>query len=378
MNNEIAAICLALMQSSSAVHAASQPGTVPAETSIEATRQELDEFLLAKVASGRFSGSVLVAKDGQVLLSKGYGYANVELGVPNTTKTKFRLGSITKQFTATLVMQLRERNLLALQDSLCKYLSPCPEAWKPVTLHHLLSHTSGISGYGDPPTDTAVIPPWTAEHIARRFRDTPLEFPPGTQSKYSDWAYCLLGMVIERVTGEHYEQVLQESIFAPLGMKDSGYDHSESIVQNRAAGYHLEAARLENAPYINMAGPYSAGALYSTVEDLYKWDQALYGSAVLPAPALQLMWTPFLGGYGYGWLVSDPGASSDPVPFWAVPGKYEVAHPGEINGFSAEIQRFPRDRAVVIVLSNIDNLPKMVGSSLARMLFGEKIEPKGD
>ena len=123
---------------------------------------------------------------------------------------------------------------------------------------------------------------------------------------------------------------MREEVFAPLGMNDSGYDHSAPNIRNRAAGYHLEGTKLENADYINMAGPYSAGALYSTVEDLYKWDQALYGSTVLSTPALQLMWTPVLNGYGYGWFISDPSQTSGPAPFWAVPDKYEVAHDGKI------------------------------------------------
>jgi CubicO group peptidase (beta-lactamase class C family) len=167
--------------------------------------------------------------------AKGYGYANAEWKTPNTLQTKFRVGSLTKQFTATAIMQLRERGLLSLQDSICKYLQPCVEAWKPVTLHHLLSHTSGIAGYREmPDPKTRTIPPWTAHQIAAQFQNAPLDFAPGARWQYSDWSYCLLGLVIENVTGKSYAQVLREQIFEPLGMHDTGYDRAQTILEQRA------------------------------------------------------------------------------------------------------------------------------------------------
>ena len=265
--------------------------------------RQLDGYMQTQVNRNHFTGTVLVARNGEVLLAKGYGYANAEWKTPNTLQTEFRIGSLTKQFTATAIMQLREQGLLSLQDSLCKYLQPCARAWQPVTLHHLLSHTSGVPGYGTlPDPQTHTIPPWTAQQIAAQFRDTPLEFAPGTQWKYSDWGYCLLGLVIESVTGKPYAQVLREQIFEPLDMDDTGYDQAETIVERRAAGYRLAGGKLENAAPVNMAGPYSAGALYSTAEDLYKWDRALYTEAILPRSALELMWTEVSSNYGYGWM----------------------------------------------------------------------------
>ena len=217
---------------------------------------QLDSYMQRQVKLNHFTGTVLVGRNGKFLLAKGYGYANAKLETPNALQTKFRVGSLTKQFTATAIMQLREKGLVSLQDSICRFLQPCVAPWKPVTLHHLLSHTSGIAGYGampDPKTHT--IPPWTASQIAAQFRDAPLEFEPGTQWKYSDWGYCLLGLVIERVTGKPYAQVLREQIFEPLGMHDTGYDQPDTTLQRSATGYRLVDGNLEDAEYINMAGP---------------------------------------------------------------------------------------------------------------------------
>lgn len=208
--------------------------------------RQLDSYMQVQVNRNHFTGTVLVAQDGNVLLAKGYGYANAEWETPNTLQAKFRLGSLTKQFTATAIMQLRDKGLLTLQDSICNYLRPCIAAWQPVTLHHLLSHTSGIAGYGEmPDPQTHTIPPWTANQIATQFRDKPLDFAPGTRWQYSDWGYCLLGLVIESVTGKRYAQVLREQIFEPLGMHDTGYDQAETILEQRAAGYRLVGGQLE-------------------------------------------------------------------------------------------------------------------------------------
>jgi CubicO group peptidase (beta-lactamase class C family) len=330
---------------------------------------QLDGYMQRQVKRNHFTGTVLVAQNGKFLLAKGYGSANAQLETPNTLQTKFRLGSLTKPFTATAIMQLREKGLVSLQDSICKFLQPCVATWKPVTLHHLLSHTSGIAGYGAmPDAKTHTIPPWTASQIAAQFRDAPLEFEPGTQWKYSDWGYCLLGLVIERVTGKPYAQVLREQIFEPLGMHDTGYDQPETILQRRATGYRLVEGNLEDAEYINMAGPYAAGALYSTAQDLYKWDEALYTEAILPRSALELMWTEVKSNYGYGWMVSTPASLSKPP--WALPKRFQVVHPGSIKGFTSEILRFPDEHVTVIVLANVEDA-HVVGPELAAMVLGD-------
>jgi len=331
--------------------------------------RQLDSYMRMQVDRNHFTGTVLVAQNGKLILAKGYGYANAESMTPNTLQTKFRIGSLTKQFTANATMQLGESGLLSLQDSICKYLRPCADVWKPVTLHHLLSHTSGIPGYGSfPDPDTRAIPPWTTSEIAAQFRDRPLEFTPGTQWKYSDWGYCLLGLVIESVTGKPYAQVLRERIFDPLGMHDTGYDEPQTKVEPRAIGYRLVGGQLKEAEHINMAGPYSAGALYSTAEDLYKWDQGLYADRILPRSALALMWTEVLSNYGYGWMVSTAEAASPPP--WALPKRFQVVHPGSIKGFTSEILRFPDEHVTVIVLSNLEDA-HVVGPELAAMVFDD-------
>ena len=251
-----------------------------------------------------FSGAVLVARGGSPVVSKGYGWANAEWEIPNTPTTKFRLGSITKQFTATLVLRLQEQKKLTVQDPICTYVAPCPDLWKPVTIHHLLTHTSGIPSYtGLPDYQKTMMMPRTIEQMVAVFRDLPLEFAPGEKFKYNNSGYFLLGVIIEKVAGKKYEDALRDEIFTPLGMKDTGYDWSEPLLPRRAAGYTRRGDTWVNAKFLDMQQPYSAGSLYSTVEDLLKWDQALYTDRVLPEPARTAMFTPFKDNYAYGWAI---------------------------------------------------------------------------
>jgi CubicO group peptidase (beta-lactamase class C family) len=363
---------LSLPAASYAAHGdsgSSSAGRPAPPADVAAVSRKLDEYLQGELKNHHFSGTVLVARGGQVLLSKGYGFASLEWELPNTPQTKFRVGSLTKQFTATVIMQLRERRLLELTDSVCKYLQPCPEAWMPVTIHHLLSHTSGVPGY---PNTKENPPPWTEARIAAIFRERSLEFRPGERAKYSDWGYYLLGLVIQKITGKGYEEVLQEQILAPLGMKDTGYDRSATILKQRAAGYRLNGSQRQNADYIDMNEPFSAGALYSTVEDLYQWDQALYSDTVLPQKALELMWTPVLTNYGYGWWVSEPVPSAaSPPTWWGLPGRLQICHSGGINGFVSEFLRFPNEHVTVIVLANTE-IETIIAPFLAAIVLGDK------
>src|SRR6185295_430961 len=220
-------------------------------------------------ASGRFNGTVLLSRSGRVVLEKGYGMANFEWDVPNTPSTKFRLGSITKQFTSMAIMQLEERGLLKVQDPIGKYLTDYP---KPVadrvTIHHLLTHSSGIPSYtGLPDYGPRMATTSTIAEMIARFKDLPLEFEPGSSYRYDNSGYFLLGAIIEKVGGKPYDVFLQDNIFAPLGMHDSGYDRSTSVLKNRASGYTRGPRGLENAAYLDMGQPYAAGSLYSTVKD---------------------------------------------------------------------------------------------------------------
>ena len=342
-----------------------QPAALDAAT----LQKKIDELVNAHMNVNGFSGTVLLAKEGKPLVAKGYGYANVEWQIPNTTTTKFRIGSITKQFTSMIVMQLREQGKIKLEDSVCLYVTPCPDTWKPVTIHHLLTHTSGI------PTYTG-IKAWrevnmmskTPDQIMAFVRDLPLEWTPGEKYAYNNSGYFLLGMVIEKITGKKYEEALQEMILTPLGLTDTGYDWTRTIIPRRASGYTGTGAKLANTPPIDMQHPYSAGSLYSTVEDLLKWDQALYTEKLLPEAAKQKMWTPVLQNYAYGWTVPTPNAN-------VFGGHKRIAHGGGINGFSAFFARVPDAKMTVVVLANNDSASSStVARDIMAIYYGHKYE----
>lgn len=329
---------------------------------------KVDEYMNALVNVKGYGGAVLIARDGKPIVSRGYGLANVELNVPNTAQTKFRIGSLTKQFTAAAILLLQERGKLNVRDGICKYLADCPAAWQPITIHQLLTHTSGIPNITALPDWEAkkTLPATTAQTVAR-FRDLPLEFKPGEQFKYSNSNYLLLGLIVEKASGVTYEAFMKDNVFAFLKMADSGLEHSERILKNRAAGYSLDGETVINASYVDMNLPFAAGALVSTVEDLLRWDQALYGESFLSKKSLDAMFTPEKNGYGYG------------IGVGTVKNRRLIAHTGGIEGFSAHISRYPDQRATVIVLLNNDNAPaNLVANDLASILFGEGYEvPKG-
>jgi CubicO group peptidase (beta-lactamase class C family) len=345
--------------------AAVTPAAPAAMTSAELA-QKIDTLLNAHMTVNDFSGAILLASKGQPLVAKGYGYANREWQIPNTPQTKFRIGSITKQFTSMLIMQLRERGKIQLEASVCTYVRPCPEAWKPVTIHHLLTHTSGIPTYtGIASWRATNMVPKTVDQMVAIFRDLPLAWVPGERYAYNNSGYFLLGVVIERVTGRKYEEVLQEQILTPLGLEDTGYDWSKTILPRRAAGYSGRGAAMTNAAALDMQQPYAAGSLYSTVEDLLKWDQALYTEQLLPAAAKKIMWTPSLQNYAYGWTVAPPAAG-------LFGGHERHAHSGGINGFSSVIVRLPGPNVTIIVLANNDTAnASTIGRDIAAIYYGQ-------
>jgi CubicO group peptidase (beta-lactamase class C family) len=298
----------------------------------------IDSYLNDIVGQGWFQGSVLVAHGGRVILSKGYGLADAERGTPNTPQTRFRLASVTKQFTAMAIMILQSRGLLDVQDSVCAHLADCPDAWRPITIHNLLTHTSGLANYTDfgDYEATQMLPATPAELVAR-FRDQPLLFPPGSQYMYENSDYVLLGQIIEQTSGQSYADFLRAAIFEPLGMHDSGVDPGAGG-EGQAIGYRVPG---ELAPALDTSTLFSAGSLYSTVEDLHRWDQALSTTKLLPKPLLDMIWTPFMRDYGYGWWIADFN------------GHHEISHPGLIDGFATSIARYPDDQLTVIVLANM-------------------------
>lgn len=349
--------------------------TPPArDTAAAGIAAKMDEYLTAHARQGRFSGSVLVARNGQPVFSRGYGMANLEHDVPNTAQTKHRLGSITKQFTAMAVMMLQERGRLSVSDSICRHLADCPPAWQPITIHHLLTHTSGIPSYTDfPDFGRSFYRPYTHAEMVASFRNLPLQFAPGTRFRYNNSGYFLLGLIIERLSGMPYENFLRESIFAPLGMTNTGYDRHERVLRHRATGYAVLGDAPVTAAYVDMSQPYAAGALYSTTEDLLKWEQALYTERLVPRRALDAIFTapepapqgapPGGGGYAYGWAVG------------TLFNRRFFSHGGGIPGFSTFIARYPEDRVTVIVLSNLESAPSgAIARDLAAIVFDQPYE----
>jgi CubicO group peptidase (beta-lactamase class C family) len=308
-----------------------------------------------------FSGSVLVARDGEPLLRRGYGMANLEHDVPNTPQTKYRIGSVTKQFTAAAILILQEQGKLDVHAAIKTYLSDCPGAWDAVTVHHLLTHTSGVPDYvRGPDFERTMREPASPDALIARFRDRPLEFTPGERFAYRNTGYALLGRIIERVSGTTYAEFLNTHIFTPLGMNDSGYDDARPVLKGRAAGYRRRPAGIENAPFLDMTVPFSAGGLYSTVDDLLKWDRALAANQLLSKKSQEAMFTPFRQDYGYGWRIVS--TFSRPM----------VAHAGAIHGFASHIRRYPADGVCIIVLSNIEGAAAVeIGGELAAVLFGK-------
>jgi CubicO group peptidase (beta-lactamase class C family) len=310
-----------------------------------------------------FNGSVLVAENGKVIYKKGVGLANMEWNIPNSAETKFRLGSITKQFTATLILQLVDQGKVKLDGKISDYLPDYrKDIGDKVTVHQLLNHTSGIPSYTGMPGFFQDVSrnPFKVEDFVKKYASNDLEFEPGSKFSYNNSGYFLLGAIIEKVSGKSYEQVLKENVFEPLGMKNSGYDHFDTLIEKRATGYQKTANGFFNAPYLDMSIPYAAGSLYSTVEDLYLWDQALYTDRVLPAQTKQVMFKPHLSNYAYGWSVRN--ARFDP--------KVQViTHNGGINGFSTTIIRFPTEKNLIVMLDNTGQGLDRLSEELAKILY---------
>ena len=313
---------------------------------------KIDQLISLYNKYGQFNGSALVADNGKVIYQKGVGLANMEWNIPNTSETKFRLGSITKQFTATLILQLVEQGKIKLDGKLIDYLPDYrQDTGAKITIHNLLSHTSGIPSYTSLPGFFTNVSrnPFAVDDFIKKYASGDLEFEPGTRFVYSNSGYFLLGAIIEKVTGKPYEQALRENIFDPLGMKNTGYDHWGAIIGKRATGYTKTPRGYETAPYLDMSIPYAAGSLYSTVEDLYLWDQALYGEKILSAKSKELMFKPNLSNYGYGFVMTK--ATLAPPTKLAVP---VIQHNGGINGFSTVIVRMVPEKRLIVLLDNTE------------------------
>lgn len=335
---------------------------LPASAQGDEIADRLTAYVQACAQHLRFNGAVLAKHEGQVLLARGVGLANFEHEVPVTPTTKFRIGSITKQFAAMLILQQVQAGKIKLEDPINQYLSDPPEAWQPVTVHHLLCHTGGIFNFTDSPEylvkQTHLGRP--EKEVLAMFRDKPLRFAPGEKHEYSNSGYVLLGLILEKITGKKFEVVLKERILDPTGMKDSGYDRPLPVLEHRAQGYSRQNDVVRNSIYIDMHATQAAGAIYSTVEDMARWDDALREHKLLSAELTEKMFTPVLDSYGYGFVIDN------------VPRRRQVWHNGGINGFHSMYVHCPQTRSCTVVLSNFEDGPcDQMGRELMSILMGE-------
>ena len=302
-----------------------------------------DTYMDDAVRFDHFSGAVLIARDGKPIFLKAYGMANYELEVPNDINTKFRIGSVSKQFTAAAIMQLQERRKLNINDSVCEYLDNCPDIWKPITIKNLLNHTSGIVNFTRlaEASDTFLLLPQSHSKILDTFRKVLLESKPGDAYNYNNSGYYLLGLVIEKASGTTYAEYLRNNIFTPLGMNHTDFDDQETIVKKRASSYRKGSDFIfYNSDYTNMQILFSIGGLYSTVKDLLIWEQSFSTNKLLKTSTIEETFTPGEGNYGYGWWIDKLGICN------------RMYHDGGITNFSTSLQRLPDARLTVIAISN--------------------------
>ncbi len=324
----------------------------------------IDQFISKCNELGKFNGTILVAEEGQVIYHKAFGFANLEWGVRNHLATKFRIGSLTKSFTAVLVMQLIEDGKLDLAGHITDYLPDYPKAsGDRITIHHLLAHRSGIPDYlRETPefTSPASCFPFryhTAKELVAIFSELDLKFEPGEQFEYSNSGYIVLGAIIEEVTGKTYEEVLQERILVPLGMRHSGYARPEVILPGRASGHIKTGSTFNHGRFDNTSLVFSAGAMYSTVGDLFKWDRALYGEKLLPEQPREVMFQQHYRdkrtgqGHGYGWQVGELKIAKD-TKVWF------VSQIGVTSGFFGFMFRLTDDGDLLVFLTNTNVLGK--------------------
>ena len=349
---------------------------LPAQTKAE----KIDQLISKYYEYGYFNGSALVADKGDVIFEKGYGFANMEWNIPNTPDTKFRLGSITKQFTSMLIMQLVEKGMIKLDGKITDYLPYYrKDTGDKITIHQLLTHSSGIPSYTSLPNffQTTARTFHKPDDFIKEFCSRDLEFEPGSSFAYNNSAYFILGAIIEHVLDMPYDKALGKFIYQPLGMKNSGYDWSEEIIPNRAAGYQKTISGYKNAPFIEMALPYSAGSLYSTVRDLFVWDKAFYSNKLLSKEYWNMLFAKQIkaGGigspyYGYGWALDIYYNGKDSLNV--------ITHGGSVNGFNTNNYIIPQTGQIIILLNNTGSVPlgEITNQILSILNGKETFEPK--
>lgn len=329
---------------------------------------EIDALMSRSFKPDGPGAAVIVVKNGEVVLRKGYGMANLELGIPVEPDMIFRLGSITKQFTAVATLMLIDEGKLSFDDPITKFIPDYPTQGQTITVEHLLTHTSGIKSYTG-------LPEWrplwrkdvSLKEMIDLFKNKPMEFAPGEKWNYNNSGYVLLGEIIEKVSGMTYGDFVEKKIFAPLGMTQTFYDNTARIIPRRITGYTRAGDKWVNADYLSMSWPHAAGALVSTVDDLAKWDAALYSGKLVRQESLKRAWTPYRlkngrsTKYGYGWVMSD------------VAGIPSIEHGGGIHGFTTIGVRLPSEKIYVAILTNRDSGTGTLGQQAAALAAGRRI-----
>ena len=322
---------------------------------------KINDYMDAYIKLWPFSGAVVVVSNGEEVFNKSYGMASQEHGVPNTPRTKFKIASLTKQFTCMAIMMLKERGMLNVNESISRFFSDYPELDERITIHHLMTHTAGLFN------DFSVVDPhlylgkrlFAQSEVFDVFKDMPLEFQPGEGWDYCFFGYYLLGVIIERVSGKSYIEFLKANIFEPLGMKNTGLDDYIEIVPNKASGYYVTDQKLICCEIDTMSA-FSAGALYSTIEDMILWDQALYSEILVSKKTMDEMFTPYKEEYGYGWIIDKEFNNK------------RVRHSGGMNGFSHQFHRYIDDKVTILVLSNYGFTNSFdINENIAKIVFND-------
>jgi len=345
--------------------------TLLSQSNCQESKSQYDQLMNEMFASDGPGGVALIAKDGEVLYRSAFGMANLELGVEMEPEHVFRIGSITKQFTACAILKLAEEGKLNLKDDITKYIEDYPTHAYTITIEHLLTHSSGIKSY------TGMVE-WTSELMKKDFTPAelvdffkyqPMDFAPGEKFRYNNSAYFLLGYIIEIVSGKSYESYLDENFFKPLGMDNSYYGSTSRIIPMRADGYAREGEGYKNANFLSMTQPYSAGSLLSTVDDLYAWYKAVMNKEVISGASLKKATTSNvlnngkLSGYGFGWFLGN------------IQGSTNIFHGGGINGYLTASLFLPEEQLFVAVFSNCTSKdPRDLAVRMAAIALGKPYE----
>ena len=328
-------------------------------------RATLQRYMSSLSEASYFNGAVLIAKNGEILLSEAFGTANFTFNITHTIDTKFRIGSLTKGFTSTAILQLEERGLLSVEDSITKYIEEISYGEK-VTIHHLLNHTSGISNFTNWPNywPDMMRKLINKQDMVKLLKQYSLEFKPGEQYSYTNSGYILLAIIIEKITGLSFKEYIHKYICQPLQMYNTGCeDESREIIETLATGYTI-CGDVIPAEYIDMSIPSGAYGMYSTVIDLFKWHKALRGNEIISEVSRQKMFTGYLNNYGYGWAIERERE-----------GYISTSHFGDINGFVNYMIRYEKDNVCIIVLSNINITPVIeIANNIAKIVKGEEIQ----